>query len=225
MRMRIPQLAVAAASALLLTACGSSSPLDGMTGPEVADAAADALEEAGSFHVTGTMAEGGEEGELDLHLQGDDVTGSVTMGGSEIELLRVDGEVYLQAPSDFWASFGMPAEMASQFDGRWVIVPGEAVAEFEEISLDGFVQQFRDPDSEIAEEVSSEELDGEDVVVVEQEDGSRLFVADDEPAYPLQVTTGEGGDSGTVTFSRFGEEEEISAPADPIDLMSMMGVS
>jgi hypothetical protein len=72
--MRIPQLTVAAAAALLLTACGGS-PLDGKTGPEVAAAAADALEEAGSVHVSGTVEQNGEEGDIDLHLQGEDALG------------------------------------------------------------------------------------------------------------------------------------------------------
>ena len=219
--MRIPQLTVAAAAALLLTACGSG-PLDGKTGPEVADAAADALEEAGSFHVSGAMTSNGEEGELDLHVQGEDLTGSVTTGGVELQLLIVDGSVYLQAPPDFWASSGMPEEMAATFEDQWVVVPGQAMAEFDDLSLDGFVEQFRNPESEIQEEVSEDEVDGEQVVVVSQEDGSKLFVADDEPTYPLQVTS-DGDSSGTVTFSRFGEEEDISAPADAIDLMDLMG--
>lgn len=60
--MRIPQLAAATAAALLLTACGGS-PLDGKSGPEVADAAADALEAAGAVHVQGTANQDGEEGD------------------------------------------------------------------------------------------------------------------------------------------------------------------
>ncbi|CCG05609.1 hypothetical protein [Blastococcus saxobsidens] len=219
--MRIPQLSVAAAAALLLTACGSG-PLDGRTGPEVADAAADALEEAGSFHVSGALTSDGEEGEVDLHVQGDDVTGSITTDGVELQLLSVDGSVYLQAPPDFWASFGMPEEMAAAFEDKWVVVPGQAMAEFDDFSLDGFVEQFRNPESEVQEEVTEDEIDGQEVVVVEQEDGSTLSVANDEPSYPVRITN-DGDSSGTVTFSRFGEEEDISAPSDVIDLMEMMG--
>ncbi|PZU43138.1 MAG: hypothetical protein DI571_10000 [Arsenicicoccus sp.] len=220
--MRIPQLTVAAAAALLLTACGGGGPLDGATGPEVADAAAGALAEAGSFRVSGEMTSNGEEGEVDLHVQGDDLTGTITTAGVELQLLSVGGSVYMQAPPEFWASFGMPEDMAGTFEDQWVVVPGEAMAEFDEFSLDGFVDQLRNPESEVQEEVTEDELDGEDVVVVEQADGSRLFVANDDPAYPLQMTN-DGDSAGTITFSRFGEEEEISAPADAIDLMAMMG--
>ena len=103
--MRIPQLArasaTAAVAALLLTACGGR-PLDGKTGPEVAAAAADALEEAGSVQVSGTIEQDGEEGEVDLFLQGEDATGTLTMGGVAVELLSVGGQVYLRFGDDGW---------------------------------------------------------------------------------------------------------------------------
>jgi hypothetical protein len=219
--MRIPQLTVAAAAALLLTACGGS-PLDGKTGPEVADAAADALEEAGAVHVAGTIEQNGEEGEVDLHLQGEGVTGTLTVGGVEVELLSVDDQVYLQAPPKFWSGFGMPEEFAAQFDGQWVIVPADGASEFADFTLAGFVDQLRNPESPVEDDVTTDEVDGQDVVVVEQEDGSTLSVADDENAYPLRITD-NGDNPGTLTFSRFGEEEDITAPDDALDLNELAG--
>jgi hypothetical protein len=219
--MRIPQLTVAAAAALLLTACGGS-PLDGKTGPEVADAAATALEEAGAVHVAGTVEQDGQEGDIDLHLQGEDAIGTLTMGGVDVELLSVDGQVYLQAPPEFWGGFGMPDEVAAQFDGQWVVVPAEAASEFETFSLAGFVEELRNPESEVQDDVTSDEVDGQEVVVIEQEDGSQLSVADDEKAYPLQITS-KGEAPGTLTFTRFGEEEDIAVPDEVLDLNELMG--
>jgi hypothetical protein len=223
--MRIPPLArasaTAAVAALLLTACGGS-PLDGKTGPEVAAAAADALEEAGSVQVSGTIEQDGEEGEVDLFLQGEDATGTLTMGGVDVELLSVGGQVYLQAPPEFWGGFGMPEEFAAQFDGKWVVVPAEGASEFEDFSLQGFIDQLRNPESSVKDDVTTGEVDGTDVVVVEQEDGSRLSVADDDDAYPLEISN-EGDSPGTLTFSRFGEEEDITAPDDALDLNELAG--
>ena len=219
--MRIPQLTVAAAAALLLTACGGR-PLDGKTGPEVADAAADALEKAGSVHVAGTIEQDGEEGDVDLHLQGEGVTGTLTVGGVEVELLSVDDQVYLQAPPEFWSGFGMPEEFAAQFDGKWVVVPAEGASEFQDFSLQGFIDELRNPESSVKDDVSTGEVDGTDVVVVEQEDGSTLSVADDDDAYPLEISN-KGDNPGTLTFSRFGEEEVISAPDDALDLNELAG--
>jgi hypothetical protein len=219
--MRIPQLTVAAAAALLLTACGGS-PLDGKTGSEVAAEAADALEAAGAVHVEGTVEQDGQEGEIDLHLQGDDAIGTLTMAGFDVELLNTGGSVYLQAPPEFWSSFGMPEDAAAMFDGQWVVVPGDSAADFADFSLAGFAEELRNPESAVKDDVRSDEVDGEDVVVIEQEDGSTLAVADDEKAYPLEMTN-KGDTPGTLTFSRFGEEEDITAPADAVDLAEMMG--
>jgi hypothetical protein len=218
--MRIPQLTVAAAAALLLTACGSS-PLEGLSGQEVADAAADALEEAGSVHLAGTIEQDGEEGEVDLQLQGEDVAGTFTVGGNPLELIKVGGEQFLKATADFWTSSGVPQDAADSLDDQWIILPSDA-SEFDDFSLAGIVDQLRNPTSDVQDEVGEDEVDGEDVVVVEQEDGSRLFVSDDEPSYPVQLTN-EGDEPGTLTLSGFGEEEDISAPEDALDLTELMG--
>ena len=219
--MRIRHLSVAAGAVLLLTACGGD-PLDDKTGQEVADAAADALEEAGSVHVAGTLTQDGEEGEVDLQLQGEDASGTITFGGIELQLINVGGTAYLQAPPEFWSSFGLPEEAAARFQDQWVTVPAEAASQFEQFSLAGFVEELRNPSSEVEDEVTEEERDGEPVVNVEQEDGSVLTVANDEPAYPL-ATKEEGDSPSEVTFSGFGEEEDIEAPADAIDLEQLAG--
>jgi len=219
--MRIRQLTVVAGAALLLTACGGG-PMDGKSGQEVADAAADALEKAGAVHVAGTIAQEGEEGEIDLQLQGADAIGTLTFGGSEIEFLNVGGTAYMKAPPGFWGSFGLPEEVAAQFEGQWVTVPAEAASQFQQFSLDGFVEELRNPSSDIKKDVKEDELDGDPVVIAEQQDGSTLTVANDEPAYPLEIKN-KGDEEGTVTFSRFGEEEKIEAPADALDLTELRG--
>jgi hypothetical protein len=219
--MRIRPVLVVTGSALLLTACGSS-PLEGKNGTEVAAAAADALEEAGAVHATGTMTMDGDEGEIDLQLQGDDAAGTVSLGGADLELISLDGTAYMKGSPDFWAMSGLPEEAAATFDGQWVIVPGDAAGGFTDFSLAGFVEELRNPtDSDIKDEVESDEVDGQDVVVVEQENGSTIKVADDDPSYPLEMTS-KGDSEGTVTFSGFGEEEEISAPADAVKLEELV---
>jgi hypothetical protein len=224
--MRIPHLVVAASAALLLTACGgddggSDSPLDGKTGTEVAAAAADALEEAGAVHVQGTTGDSGQEAELDLQLQGEDVAGSIGINGIELELITVDGAQFARSSADFWTSSGVPADVATTLDGQWVSLPA-GTTDFAELSLAGIVDSLRNPESEVADDVTRDELGGQDVVVAQQEDGSKLFVADEDPAYPLQLTN-EGAQTGALTLSGFGEEEDISAPEGAVDLAELAG--
>jgi hypothetical protein len=222
MRTRLTASTTLVAAALLLTACGGG-PLDDKTGPEVAAAAADALEKSGAFHLAGTISRGGQQSEVDLQLQGDGASGTLSLDGTELELINVDGQVYVQAAPEFWSNFGIPAEAAAQFEGQWVIVPAEAAAGFAEFSLTGFVEELRNPDGEIKDEVTTTEVDGEDAVVVEQEDGSTLTVLNDDPSYPVGLTNDEGSSSGTLTISGFGDEEDITAPSDALDLAELVG--
>ncbi|MCZ2858954.1 hypothetical protein [Blastococcus sp. VKM Ac-2987] len=238
--MHIRKLALAGAAAVLLAGCGGSEdagsePSAGATpesgsalarqeAGEVVDAAFTALEEAGSARVTGSIAENGSTQELDLQLQGEDSQGSLTTEGRTVELVYTGGASYVLAPAEFWASFGMPAEFASQLDGQWVLMPEEAAGSFSTLTLPGLVDELRSSAGDQATgEVRSDELDGEPVVVVTQADGSTLTVADDEDApYPLLIE--DLGDSpATVEFSEVGQEFAITAPADPVDLDTLGG--
>ncbi|MCF6506754.1 hypothetical protein E9549_04945 [Blastococcus sp. MG754426] len=239
--MRIQRLATAGAAVLLLAGCGgsedagtaapatttaaeSASSLADQDAAEVVDTAFGALEEAGAAHVVGSMEEGGTTQELDLQLQGEDAQGTITMDGATVELVYTAGTAYVRAPADFWASFGMPAEFAGQLEGQWVLMPEEAAGSFSTLTLSGLVQELRaSGGSDITGEVTSGELDGEPVVVVTQDDGSTLTVADDEDApYPLLIED-KGDAPATVRFSEFGETVEITAPENPVDLNTLGG--
>lgn len=213
--------AVLLTGALLLTSCGGGSPLEGKTGSEVAELAADALVEAGSVRVSGMMVTDGQEGEIDLRLEGDDAAGTITMDGLEIELITVDGAAYLRGTPDLLEMLGLPAEAAAQIDGQWIEIPAAEAEDFSDFSLEGIADELRSPD-DVKEETRTDELDGEDVVIVEQEDGKSLVVADDDPAYPLEMRGG-GDSEGTLTFRDHGEAQDISAPEDIADLEALFG--
>ena len=236
--MRARALVAASAAVLLLTACGgddegsgaaassgapsssseAGSSLSRLAGPEVAAAAADAVEEAGAVHVQGSGTSAGQTLEIDMHLQGEDSLGTLVMDGVTVQFMSVGGVAYLQAPVEFWVASGMPAEMTGMFDGVWVIVPPEASAEFDTFSLAALVEELRNPsDGAFVEDVESDELDGAPVVLASRENGSTLTVAAEGPTYPL-FSDDKGAEPGTLTWSRFGERVEIAAPADALDL-------
>jgi hypothetical protein len=200
----------------------SSAPEDERTGTEVAAAAADALEEAGAAHVTGTIGTGADAQGVDLQLQGDDATGTITLGGQTVQLITVGGASYFQAGAEFWVGSGVPQVAADQLAGQWVVVPADEADSFAELTLSGLAEQFRSPDGEVVDEVSTEQLDGAEVLVVTQTGGKKLYVAAGDPAYPLRLeSTGE--DAGTVDFSGFGELQQITAPEAPLDLEQLGG--
>jgi hypothetical protein len=238
--MCIRRLGTAAAAVLLLAGCSGSEDAPGgaaatsaaETGSSLAeedaagvvDAAFTALEDAGAVHVVGSVEEGGSTQELDLQLQGEDAQGTVTLDGTTAELVFTGGTAYVRAPADYWASFGMPAEFAGRLEGRWALMPAEVAGSFSTLTLSGMVDQRRAAaGAQATGEVTSDELDGEPVVVVTQADGSSLTVADDEAApYPLRIDN-EGDAPATVEFSEFGGTVEITAPEDPVDLDGLGG--
>ena len=229
--MRVRALAAATGAALLLGGCGggsssgaptdSATPFELRTGAHVALEAAKAMKWAGSVHVTGAITQAGIQQAIDLHLQGDDVTGMIETAGQELEILVARGATYARADSGFWVSRGMPPEIAPNLDGTWVLMPAEAAAEFGALTLDVLVEQLRDTDG-LQDEVRTEERNGVAVHVVSHENGSRLVVETHRPGYPLELRTA-GGATGALHYTRFGEREDITAPVDFIDLAEFAG--
>jgi len=191
------------------------------TGAEVSEDAIDALEAAGSVHVAGTVTAEGEETTFDIQLQGDDAAGTITLGGQTVELIRTAGTAYMKGDAALWTSFGVPAEAVAQLDGTWVLMPPGTDSGLDTFTFDGFLDEIRDGSGgdggNAQEEVATEELDGQEVVVVTDDDGSKLYVAATGEPYPLKVVD-TGDEPGEVTFSNFGKTESITAPPAPLDL-------
>ena len=228
--MRVRALAIAGLSSLLLTACGgtatdatsasggtSASAAETRPASDIAAEAAAALATAGSVHVQGTAASEGVDA-LDLRLHGDDVSGSVTMGGQTMQIVQAAGTTYVQADAAFWTANGVPAEAVSLVDGVWVLLPADAGADFSPVNLAGIAELLRPlADPALDQEVTTSQLNGQDVLVLTQADGSTLHVAATGTPYPLQVTDPEG----SLTLTEFGEQQPIAAPASFVDLAQL----
>jgi hypothetical protein len=250
--MRVRQLArtlaVAGLTTHLLAACGSpsgstsgaaasSSPVSSSsapatpagngeaakTGPQVASDAADALASASAVHMVGTGVSDGQPLSLDLHLQGSDVSGTVTMGGQPVDILSTGGKTYIKATAAFWKTQQLPASIAKKLDGTWVIVPAEAGSPFEEFSQAKLADQLRKPDSSTWQPaVTKGSYQGRDVVVITESDGSTTQVAATGKPYPLHADD-KGSEPSTVTFGDYGTAVPITAPPSALDLTKLGG--
>ena len=234
--MHLRTLALATTAAVLLTGCGGgddeksaappSAPTpteDARTGDElVADAVA-ALRDAGAVHATGTFTQDGKEAGLDMQLQDDDAAGSLTMDGQTIELLVVGGDAYLQAPAEFWVASGSPEAFAQMFADKWLLMPADQAGDLGPLSLDGLTDELIDPESGVSEDVTTGQVDGDDVLIATTEDGSTMSVLADGSDYPVLIEKIGQEEPGSVAFSGFGEREEITAPTDFIDLADLGG--
>jgi hypothetical protein len=239
-------LATAGLTVLLLAACGpdagttssaagsatstSSAPTTpagngeaAKTGPQVAADAADALAGVSAVHMVGGGTSDGAPLSLDLHLQGSDVSGTLTMGGQPLEVISTAGQTYAKAPAAFWTSQEVPASVARTLAGRWVLMPAEAGSTFDDFSLTKLADDLRKPtDATWQPQVQTSTLDGKDVVVITQSDGSTTTVAATGTPYPLR-SEDKGKDAGTVSLSDFGTPVTIAPPPSPLDLSKLGG--
>lgn len=222
--MRNRFVAVVGLAAVLLTACGGSDNGESAKkGPQVAADAANALEKSGAAHLTGTGTQSGKPMQLDMHVVGNDASGTVTMDGAKLDLVKVGGKFYIRASGNFWTQNGIPASAVSLLDGKWVIVPSEAASEFDQFSLKGLADELRHPsDGTIKDAVHTDTVDGQKVVVVTESNGSTLDVAATGTPYPLKIVD-KGSEASTITASDFGKKTKITAPSGALDLSQLAG--
>lgn len=229
--MRTRAATAAVLTALFVPACGGGSddggpaatdgPTAGTTteeprrsGPQLVEAAADALEESGAVRVRGTATGDGAEVPVDLFLRGDDLTGTVGLSGRTVEIVRVDGELYARAPAGFYEDRGVPGFVAGQVDDVWVIVPEGQAEELDAVSVAAFADELRARAGEAREDVRAGELAGQPVLVVTGADGASVRVAAEGEPYPLRISSAEGD----FRLDRFGSDRTVEAPGSALDV-------
>jgi hypothetical protein len=210
----------AAAASLVLAGCGGSSDNGEAkkTGPQVASDAAAAIKASSAFHVAGTVTEDGKPSSIDMQIQNNDVSGTMTMQGAKLNLVIVGGKVYIKGDSKFWSSNNVPAQTAALLGGRWVIAPASSADEFKTFSATGLADDFEHPtDGPFQNDVHKAKVDGKSVVVVTQKDGSELDVAAKGKPYPVRAVS-KGDQTGTLTFSGWDQTQPIKTPPSPLNL-------
>jgi hypothetical protein len=97
---------------------------------------------------------------------------------------------------------------------RWLKLSPQEASALEEFSLDSFAQALTTSESPLETEVEQTELDGTRVVVISTQHGSKLYIANADPAYPLR---GEWT-GGRIDLSEYDVDVQISAPQDSVEL-------
>ena len=130
-----------------------------------------------------------------------------------IEILGVGDDRWFKGDQAFWTSTGLPDTSAVL--GKWIVDGQDDFATF--CTIDEFVDEmFEDDTDETYEAKGTESVAGEDVVVVEQDDTeegvSTGYIRVDEPHYMMKIDK-EGDEGGSIEFSGFDEEFEVTAPS------------
>ncbi len=171
--------------------------------------AKNALFNARAVHVTGTMSQQGQAEQLDMHFQGQDAQGSVSVAGTAVQVVRSAGKVYLKAPAAFWAKTAGPA--AGKLADKWLVVDA-AQAGGASLTLQSLAASINATDSPLTPKTTTGSVGGTPTVVVSQQDGSSLQVAATGTPYPLQIAN-KGTGSGQITFTDYNKTMTITAPA------------
>ena len=221
-RNRLAAYAVGIAVAAAMTGCGGDDDGGGDSDfadekpADIVEAATTAMGELDSLRISGEMASEDQSGTIDIQLSNDgDCTGSLSFDQSgTIEILGVDGDRWFKGDEEFWSSTGIPD--TSVVLDKWV---SDAQGDFAEFcTVEDFVGGlFEDESDEEYETKGTETVDGDEAVVIEQDDAedgvSTGYVLVDEPHYMVKIEK-EGDEGGSVAFTDFNEEFEVTAPSD-----------
>jgi hypothetical protein len=218
---RLTRLAVAVALvALAVSNCGGGAKSNGLekkSATQVQQAAAAALKAARSVHLTGTGRTEGKPARLDVRIQGEAGAGTIGLApGTQYEITTIGHDIYIKADRRGWQALGAPAAMQS-LAGRWVKVADHR--NLEGFSLDALAAQLTTPDSPLEPKVEQTTLNGKKAVVISQQNGSKLYVANTGPAYPLRGEY-KGPDAGRLDFTEYGVDFHITAPSDAVNAPS-----
>lgn len=212
-----------------LAACGTEEDPDKgtngvarLSATEIDEKARAAAGAASAVRLSGTLVSKGGTYRLEMKLNAEGGMGSVTSKQQSFALLRVDDELYLKAPAEFWTheenggADGGSSDVAAadKLGGKYVKVP-EGDPSYRQ--LRGFTDKKVLLDGILAlnGEVSK---GGRDTVAGQRTiqilggkgEGGAFDVSLEDQPYPVRVARGGGG--GTVTLADWGQAFPLEAP-------------
>ena len=221
--------AAAVLSVLLLAAgCGGGDEDSGggsggdfakQSGDKIAAVAKADMKSLDSVKYSGEIKSSGSSISLDIQASADgECTGTIGIGDGTAEVLATGGENWYRPDEAFWrqqAPDDADAIIAAVGD-KWVIDSDASFSQF--CDLEAFFDNiFKDEaDGGAYKTTGTDEVDGQQVVKVEQsdEDGSSVgYVLVEGDHYLLKIERTEGEDPGKLEFSEFDEDVEVEAPS------------
>jgi hypothetical protein len=213
--------AMAALVTVAASACGGAATSAGATtnglekkpGAEVLQQAAAALKAAKSVHVVATSPGSGHV-EVDVRMQPGSSAGTLTESGLHAEFTIIGSADYIKTDEVGLKLIGAPQQVQRDDAGRWLKVPGHV---FSGLTLASFASQLSTvKNGPIEPKVRQATLNGRKVVVVSWRNGSKLYVANADPAYPLRVDY-TGQNAARIEFTEYGAPLNITAPSNAIN--------
>jgi hypothetical protein len=219
-RARVAAPVVLLLATLALSGCGGDTQTNGvekLSAGEVHRKAAAALESATSAHVKGTGVFEGHPVKIDLRISGTSTSGALAVEGVRVEFTKIGAITYVKGSAPALGRLGASPAVARFGADRWLKLGPKQVTLWEGFSLAELADQLVHDDSPVEPQVTQATLHGQQVVVLTQQNGSKLYVANTGRAYPLRGEY-KGPAPGRITFTEYGTNFRITAPENAIDI-------
>ncbi len=209
--------------AAALAGCGSSSSGNGLASKspgQIVAAAEAAANGAATVHVAGTIVSEGKPLMIDMELEkGKGGRGRITLEGVSIELIRVDGAVFVNGSAPFYRHIAGPAA-ARLLQGKWLKAP-ESSGNFASLASLANLSELIDTTLESHGTLvrgAAAKVGGRRVIAVNDvSHAGTLYVATIGNPYPIEVAK-DGGRGGRIFFDRWNKAVTLEAPLDAINI-------
>jgi hypothetical protein len=234
--LRAPILAAAAAAVVLLAGCGSSgAPAPGPTGSPAAlskpSASAlsgqlvSAIRHATSFHMAGSVENGGRTFYLDLNLtKSGDASGTIALGSPNdaATFLQIGRKVYFKVTRGFVRMSKLPSAACALMCGKWLMESGAAAQSFTgSFTWRSFTRSMVKGPA-VAKVSGPVTVDGVQTWKVVKKSSGTFFVAANGTPYPVRALAPHG--QGRVDFSKW-NSVVIPPPPPAKDVISLSQLS
>nr|WP_203616292.1 hypothetical protein [Streptomyces sp. SID13726] len=189
-----------------------------LSAEQIQDRTRKAATSAAALRLSGNVVTSGRTYKLDMRLNADGGSGSVTAEGTTFQLLRIGEELYLKAGAGFWTQAdgkgGDSDAAADKLDGKYVKVPSgdPAYKKFsgftdKGVLLDGLLTLH----GTLGTDGHHEQAGTRTIRITGDEgDGGTLDVSLEGEPYPLRLA--RAGGAGTLTFSAWGKNFTLTEP-------------
>lgn len=217
------------ASSLALAGCGGSDSTDigDQSAAKILAASKKQLADEKFVSVKGKGAneKDGTELEVDLGFAGDTASGTITVSGLTLDLLKAEGTSYFKASDEFYRSTAGDSadQVIALIAGRWVVADPDDenfadIASF--VSKDDFFDELLDPDGKITK-TDEKKVNGVDCVGLKS--SKSTFYFDKSDGRPISLVTDDDG-KGALDFT-YDTIDEAEAPTadESVDLAQLAG--
>jgi hypothetical protein len=191
---------------------------------EILDKAKTALAGASSFRAKGDINAEGQKIAIDLKSKGNDLTGTLGVNGAEMQILRVGSDIYLKGSAAFWKTVDPQRgeTIAALLGDKWAKAPSSTAGIGDLASL-ADPSKLLKADGTVTK-ADTKTINGVEAIGLKDSSGEgTLYIATVGEPYPLQIMG--PANEGEITFSEFGAEVDIKAPAstEVVDLSKLTG--